>query len=339
VTDKILDIGIYQGPQIPQSFQVYADNVRKYLPDGAVRVIPFEEGSVPKSVDVLWDIRSGGGNAPPDFLLADALPPLVVTVHGFAPMTLNGWEYFGTVKGFIMSSHYAREKQARWYQVKKKIAAVIAVSGFVKEEAIRFTGVSADKIHVCHHGADSDFFTPHLEIKPGSYFLHISNGEPRKNIRRIVKAFGRLRRSHDVELVLKLPQHVARHYVGIDGVKVLGGILGTEELADLYRGALAFVFPSLYEGFGMPLVESMACGCPVITSDVSACREVAGEVSVTIDPRNEEALLEAMLSFCQGPSVRAYRRDAALQWVQNFSWIKSAKCHAEVFRIAAEMKR
>src|SRR6187455_2484319 len=99
MTDTMLHVGVYQGPEIPQSFRVYADNVRRYLPEQAVRVISFtDKKNIPASIDVLWDIRSGGGNPPPDFLLGSHLPPLVVTVHGFAPVTLNGWEYFRTVK-------------------------------------------------------------------------------------------------------------------------------------------------------------------------------------------------------------------------------------------------
>ena len=88
--------------------------------------------------------------------------------------------------------------------------------------------------------------------------------------------------------MLKLPEHVAQRYAGIDGVRVITGLRTTEELADLYRNALAFVFPSLYEGFGLPIVEAMACGCPVITSNVSACPEIAGGAAITVDPRDED---------------------------------------------------
>lgn len=334
-----LHVGVYQGNEIPQSFRVYAENVQKCLPQQDVKVVSFsDKRNVPRSADVLWDIRSGGGNPPPEFLMENDCPPLVVTVHGFAPITLNGWEYFRTMKGVIMSHRYARDKYVRWQEAKAGVAGVIAVSAFVKEEAIKFTGVHPDKIYVCHHGADNEIFTPYPERVTEGYFFHISNGEPRKNIKRLLEAFRRLRRSYNVQLVLKLPESAAREYVGVEGVRVIAGLLTTAELADLYRGAIAFVFPSLYEGFGMPILEAMACGCPVITSNASACPEVAGDVGVVVDPRDEAALLNAMLMFCEKPEIRADHRAAGMRRVKDFSWAKSARCHAQVLRNAAQTR-
>jgi glycosyltransferase involved in cell wall biosynthesis len=258
-----------------------------------------------------------------------------VTVHGFAPVTLNGWEYFRTVKGWIMSRHYAKLKCARWQQAQSSVAAIIAVSAFVKDETVQYTGAAASKVYVCHHGVDSEAFTPGTAMAPDSYFFHISNDEPRKNINRILAAFGKLKRDNNVQLVLKLPEHAAQRYAGIDGVRVMTGLRTTDELADLYREALAFVFPSLYEGFGLPIIEAMACGCPVITSNVSACPEIAGQAAVTVDPRDEDGLLEAMQVFCQNPRARAERAAAGLQRSQSFSWSKSAQCHANILRAAA----
>lgn len=340
MVDTMLHVGVYQGPDIPQSFKVYAENVQRYLLEQGVSAIPFaDRRSLPESVDVLWDIRSGGGNPPPDFLLGKHLPPLVVTVHGFAPVALNGWEYFRTLKGSVMSNSYARRKRALWQDASAGVAGIIAVSAFVKEEAIQFTNVSVEKIYVCHHGVDKEIFTPQPEVVPEDYFLHISNGEPRKNIHRIVGAFRRLRRSHNAQLVLKLPEHIASQYEGIDGVRVITGFLKADELADLYRRALAFIFPSLYEGFGIPIIEAMACGCPVITSDTSACPEVAGEAGLTVDPRDENALLDAMLAFCPDMKNRPERVASGLRRTADFSWSKSAQCHADVLRKTAQMGR
>ena len=113
----------------------------------------------------------------------------------------------------------------------------------------------------------------------------------------ILRAFRKLKLHNNVQLVLKLPEHSARRYTGMDGVRVITGLQTTEELVHLYRKAVAFVFPSLYEGFGLPIIEAMGCGCPVITSNVSACPEVAGGAAITIDPRDEKALFEAMLAI------------------------------------------
>lgn len=331
--DSKLRVGIYKSPETPQSFRVYAANVEKHFPSLGIEAIPFTgKNELPRTADALWDIRSGGGNPPLEFMLGG--PPLVITVHGFAPITLSGREYFGTLKGMLMSRRYAKEKLQKWQQLKDGVAALIAVSNFTKTEAVQLTGFASGRIAVCHHGVDMASFSPAAGGGKGDYFLHVSNDEPRKNLSRIIKAFRRLRKTENVELLLKLPADRAARYSGIDGVKTIGGLLSTEELAELYRNALGFVFPSLYEGFGMPILEAMASGCPVITSNVSACPEVAGNAALIVDPRNENAIFEAMKTLCLEKGERSRLVDAGLTRSGSFSWQHSALCHAKVFRSA-----
>ncbi len=334
MNDK-LRVGIYQAPDIPQSFRVYAANVTSHFPAHNVELIPFSaKDDLPKTADVLWDIRSGGGNPPLEFMMNG--PPLVITVHGFAPITLSGWEYFKTIKGMLMSGRYSREKLARWKDLKDGVAALIAVSNYTKSEAVQMTGITADRIAVCHHGVDTASFTPDPNAERGNYFLHVSNDEPRKNVARIVAAFSRLRKSSDTRLLLKLPKQHAARYKGIEGVEVIEGMLSTEELASLYRRALGFVFPSLYEGFGMPILEAMACGCPVITSNVSACPEVAGDAALVIDPRDEGALFDAMQALYHERNTRDRLVSDGLEKIKSFTWQESSACHAKMFSTAAQ---
>lgn len=334
MAESKLRAGIYQHPDVPQSFRVYAANVVRHFPSQGIEVIPFEsKNDMPRTADVLWDIRSGGGNPPLDFMLGG--PPLVITVHGFAPISLSGWEYFRSINGMLMSGHHARKKLQKWGQLKDAVATLIAVSNFTKAEAMRLTGMPAEKIAVCPHGVNTEFFNPEPGITHKNYFLHISNDEPRKNVARIVSAFRRLRKIHDVELLLKLPADRARRYQGIDGVRVIGGMLSTEKLASLYRRALGFVFPSLYEGFGLPILEAMASGCPVITSNTSACPEVAGNAALVVDPRDGDAIFGAMSALCIEKKTCDQLATAGLRRVALFNWQNSSACHAKVLHAAS----
>lgn len=329
-----LKVGVYLAPDIPQSFRVYAENVLAYFPDLGVEAVPFTHADdIPRDAEVLWDIRSGGGNPPLAFMRNG--PPLVVTVHGFAPISLSGWEYFRTIEGALLTRHWARQKFRGWDTRRDMVSRLIAVSEFTRQEAVRYTGIPADRIDVCLHGVAAEHFTPAADGSCDRYFLHVSNNEPRKNLNRVVRAFSRLRRTDDIELLLKLPKDQAQHYEGIPGVRVLAGMLSTEQLAELYRRALGFLFPSLYEGFGLPILEAMACGCPVITSNVSACPEVAGDAALVVDPRDEDALFHAMYILVNQQHERARLVAAGLAHMRAFTWAHSARCHADVLRAVA----
>lgn len=332
--DNKLAVGVYQSEDVPQSFRVYAANVLKYFGDYDIEAIPFSSiTSLPKSADVIWDIRSGGGNPPIEGMLGKQ--PLVVTVHGFAPTSLSGWEYFRSVRGMLMTKRWAKEKSDAWLRMKDSVSDLIAVSEFSRREAAEFTGFDINRIAVCHHGVEHDYFSASSDGRKERYFLHVSNNEPRKNLNRIVQAYRRLPRALGIELILKVPFDQARHFEKVPGVRIIAGFLSTADLAELYRRSIGFVFPSLYEGFGMPILEAMACGCPVITSTVSACPEVAGEAALLIDPRNDTSLLEAMRVLATDIEVQRRLTAAGLQRVKSFDWQVSAACHARIFRKAA----
>lgn len=325
----MMRVGIYRPRDLPRSFQVYADNVEHHFPQMGVDVVHFEGPQIPADVDVLWDIRSGGGNPPLEFLLGRQ--PLVMTVHGFAPIHLSGWEYFRSIKGVLLSKKFAAEKRRGWQTRKDKVAALIAVSNFTKQEALGFTQVHEQKIVVCQHGVNEEF-VPSSPHSMEDYFLHISNNEPRKNVDRIVDAFRSVKKDKTIQLKLKLPESQGERYRRVEGVSLLQGFMTTEELVRLYQHARGFVFPSLYEGFGMPILEAMACGCPVITSTVSACPEVAGQVALLVDPRNTAEIASAMAVLIEASTeqMQGFQQRGIVQASQ-FSWEDCARRHVEVF--------
>ncbi len=197
--------------------------------------------------------------------------------------------------------------------------AVIAVSEFTRAETIELADVPANRIHVVPNGVDA-VFTPDGPRAEGDYVLAVATLEPRKNLGRAVDAA----REAGVELRVVGAR-------GWGGVAVAGwaGEIPDSELAALYRGARCVVYPSLYEGFGLPVLEAMACGTPVVTSRGTATEEVAGDAAVLVDPRDAA-------SIAHGIRAATERRDelvpAGLARAREFTWQRAADGVVEVWR-------
>jgi len=116
-----------------------------------------------------------------------------------------------------------------------------------------------------------------------------------------------------------------------ESVELITTPILTEELVSLYRGALGFIFPSLHEGFGVPIVESMACGCPVITSNVTACPEIVGDAALLVNPRLVEEIVKAMQRLVEDKNLCNELRKRGLERAKVFTWQRSAEKHLEIF--------
>jgi len=209
--------------------------------------------------------------------------PLVVTVHDLGvlrhPEWFNRW-----------TSTYSRIAVPR---VVAAASRVIAVSEFTKRELVSLLQVSEEKIRVVPNGVE-DVFTPDGPHADGDYVLAVGTLEPRKNLARIAQ-------SVDGELRVV----GVRGWGGVDpppNVTWLGDV-DDEELAALYRGARCLVYASLYEGFGIPVAEALACGCPIVTSRGSAMEEIAGADATYVDPTSVESIREG-IGRVQPPTPR-----------------------------------
>lgn len=200
-----------------------------------------------------------------------ARPPVVVTVHDAAvlryPHTFPPWHrHTGrlALRGAVRSAD-----------------AIVAVSAFTRDELSELLGVAHDRVRVIGNGVEP-VFVEQGRAAEGDYVLAVGTLEPRKNLARVVEAA----RLAGVELRVVGAQ-------GWGGVSVPGwvGRADDDELAALYRGARCFLFPSLYEGFGIPILEAMACGTPVVTSRDGATEEIAGGAAVLVDPLDVSSIV------------------------------------------------
>jgi glycosyltransferase involved in cell wall biosynthesis len=199
---------------------------------------------------------------------------------------------------------------------------VITISRHAARAIATHLGVAEDRIRPIHLGIDHGRFSPGDEPR-GEFLLYPAQGWPHKNHPRLVRAFEALRaRRPGLELVLT-------GYAGPapPGVRVLGRV-PPDELVRLYRTAAALVFPSLYEGFGQPPLEAMACGCPVASSNAAALPEIAGDAARFFDPTSVDEMVAAVEDVLDDP---APWRDRGLARAAGFTWEATARAHDDVY--------
>jgi glycosyltransferase involved in cell wall biosynthesis len=325
-------IGIYKWDKRPLSIARYTDEIVAELAAKGVEFVAFNESEpVPESVDLYWD--PGTGRPAPHWRLKNVQAPLVVTFHGAANLSLPLRDCYGSSPLRLGTGLLKRWRtRLNWRAFATKRFYAVAVSDYARQEAISCFGLSPDQTRAICHGVATSAFSPNQnrDKRRGRYFLHVSQYQPKKNLDAIIDAYQHLQINEKPRLLIISPGYRAKTLPPC--VKLITTAKSSEELADLYRNAIAFVFPSLHETFGMPILEAMASGCPVITSNVTACREVAGDAALTVDPRSVSELSAAMRRICEDRSLRAALRRSGLDRAKQFTWQRSARQHMEVFK-------
>jgi glycosyltransferase involved in cell wall biosynthesis len=236
------------------------------------------------------------------------------------------------------------------HQAARHAAAIIAISEQSRRDFQRFLHVPDDRITVIYGAADERFHPeiPREEIErvkrahgiDGDYILSVGTTEPRKNILRLVSAFRALEQrglKHKLVIVgergwLSDPLY---EFVTQEGMKdrvLFTGYVNDQDLPPLYAGATVFVFPSLYEGFGLPVVEAMACGAPTITSNRSSLPEVAGDAALLVDPEDEGQIQNALQRLLEDKTLRQELSERAIDQSKKFSWEQSARQMLNVYK-------
>ena len=239
-----------------------------------------------------------------------------------------------------------RRRFDRWL---KRCSAVIVPSGATKEDVVSMHRVPEARVHVVHHGiepfaapsADAIAATKRRFHIDGPYALFLGGIEPRKNLGALVEAFSRA--PSDAWLVIAggamrwIPQAEVQLRATVAALPtvvreriVFTGYVTDEHATALFAGAELLAYPSLYEGFGFPVLEAMAAGVPVLTSDASSLPEVAGDAALLVDPHDTDAIADGLRRLLEDDQLRSRLRAAGLERVRSFTWPETARRTVEV---------
>jgi glycosyltransferase involved in cell wall biosynthesis len=244
---------------------------------------------------------------------------------------------------------FPREELRRYIE---RADAILAISEHTKRDIIHFFNVPEDKVRVTLLAADERFrciadpegirsVLGRFGIE-GDYVLYTGPMELRKNVPAIVRAFATLKVEKRVPHRLVLAGNKGGgcydevleivRTLGLENDVIFTGFVPDEDMPYLYNGAALFAFPSLYEGFGLPPLEAMACGCPVVTSNTSSLPEVVGDAGLMVDPHRPEELADAMGKILGDSALRAELREKGLRRAAEFSWRRCAEETLAVYR-------
>lgn len=320
-----------------------------YLPLRSRTNVPFGPPGLKYAVsESLWPLRPPVLDLDVLHYPADTGPifdsrlPIVGTIHGVASLHMTG----------VRSTRGERAWRFRVGRLAHLSSQVITVSESSARDVASVFGVAPTKIHAIPHGIDHKQFHPDRtndgEILatydlPDRFALYLGNLDPRKNVVRLCQAIDSLNRGEE-EYPLVVAGKPAWGYEATlaamsesTHVTYLGGV-PEEAVAPLMRAATAFMFPSLYEGFGFPVLEAMACGTPVICSNRGSLAEVAGDEGIIVDPENVGDIADGLAQVWNDAAERHSRSARGLGRAAKYSWEVSAAAHQDVFSLSASSR-
>jgi len=335
--------------EVPELVVYLPPGRRCPIPDDPGRVVEWrEEAARPYSLTELWRLawRARQDEVTlfhaPHYVCPPVLPcPAVVTIHDLIHLRLP-----------VRHRHPLAPLYARVMLrlAVRRAARLIAVSESTRQDLEARLRAPLGKIRVIPNGVDPIFGPSPAGATPDRalatlglvppYYLFVGNPLPHKNLPRLLDAFGGLPPALGSLALVGVPDRMratARSWCQARGLEARVTVLApvpTETMPAIYRGALALVCPSLWEGFGLPALEALACGTPVLASDRGALPEVVGSAGLLVDPTNVDALREGMYTLGVHASLRAAFREAGLARARAFSWDHTAEATLAVYREA-----
>ncbi len=255
--------------------------------------------------------------------------------------------------------YFFSRKSRLWFKLLKakklilKADKIVAVSKSTKEDLEKIYQIPSQKIQVIYEGIDNDFSSKindlswiNIKIKyqiPENYFLFLSTLEPRKNLKNLLLAFEEYKKRtiNDTKLILvgqKQSDIFSKLHIQTSKDVIQTGFISEDEKPYFYKNAKALVYPSFFEGFGLPLLEAMKCNTPIITSNSSSMPEIAGNSAIYINPTDVNSIVEA-LGKIDDPVIRKKLSDNSHEQIKKFSWQQCAQLTLEIIKTAIEEKK
>jgi glycosyltransferase involved in cell wall biosynthesis len=329
----------------PDAAVEWREGFARQFPNFSIRLLPKPTPIVRVPVFLAYELR----RRPVDVLHVQytAPPfcpaPVVATIHDLAFEHLP--ETF-TRRGSLQLKLTVR-------RTARRAARIATVSEYSRQDLLRTYGLPPEKVVVTYNGVESHF-TPdpagpdeaaaiRARFQIGrEYLLAVGSLQPRKNLVRLIRTYAKLRAERPgftpqlviVGRKLWLADSIfdeVKRQPWADDV-ILTGYVTDADLPALYRGAAAFVYPSIFEGFGLPPLEAMACGTPVVTSNTSSLPEVTGDAALLVDPYSEDQIADALLQITGDDALRSRLRAAGLEQAKRFTWRDAAARTLQLYR-------
>lgn len=311
-------------------------------PGASVKIVVCPINAVRRTVRILWEqfvlpIQAIRWRL--DALISAGLTaPFVHTMPGY--VMIYDMQHLNQPENFTKTYLYIL--RAFIYFSAMTSQGVLTLSGKSKNDIIKYYGIDPDKITVTPLAADDRIFKKTAATEadetfkkyglPKRYVLYLASSLPHKNYLRLLSAYKKVRAAQDIKLVLIGARDYGREAIeaaikdlDIEGDVLFLGWLPLEDIPAIYRGAELFVFPSLHEGFGIPVLEAFACGVPVVCSNIEPVSEVAGDAAMLVDPYNIDSIADGMLSVLKDRALKERLVSKGIEQARLYSWKRTAE--------------
>ncbi|MGI0056437.1 MAG: glycosyltransferase family 4 protein, partial [Nitrosarchaeum sp.] len=312
-------------------------NQRKDFTIAALRYEEIGIGNINQHYDCICVPNMGGYRFPSKGLLTSN--NLIIGLIGIDEVVL-GRQVYKTEANWNQNKSIIKDEVTKWEKYSDKIKIIHVATQSEKIQMVKYLKIPEEKIQIISLGVDHEEFFPIKDkeihrkkilgkffMKDKPYFIHISESNwARKNIFRILDAFEEIKKNginYNLIIIGRADTSVIKRANEIDGVKVLG-FVSNEHLVEILQAAEAMVFPSLHEGFGLPTVEALACGIPIIASNVFSSPEVIGDAGLYVDPYNTKDISEKMALIAKNHLLRSELSAKAILQAKKYSWEKTA---------------